>query len=55
MCLKESSATKRMWLDREFTDLGAGVSYLGVFMCGLICCRLSVYREGDSRHLVKNF
>lgn len=54
MCLKKSSATKRMWLDREFTDLGAGVSYLGVFMFGLICCRLAFYLDGDLRHVVKN-
>lgn len=57
MCLKESSATERMWLGEngEFADLGAGISYLGVFTFGLICFHLAVYPDGDFSHLIMVF
>lgn len=41
--------------NREFTDLGAGISYLGVFTFRLIRFRLAVYPDGDFSHLIVFF
>lgn len=39
----------------KFADLGAGISYLGVFTFGLIRFRLAVYPDGDFSHLIVFF
>ncbi len=39
----------------KFADLGAGISYRGVFTFGLIRFRLALYPDGDFSHLIIYF